>query len=261
LDRWYRAVGSFARIAHNSDAETLLELLGSITYSQSDELELELKAAAQGALVARLIKLGDPNSIPVILAHRLCEFVTADGLASLGPDAIPPLINALDSEYLNADKALMALVGMGRKVTPVLHQEAAIFPSARGSRCAIALCLRGAPDVSHLPPVVLAIERSWSTALAIEALFQIAGQNSTPELRRAIPVLRRLTRKWQMAGKIGLKRPLLPRCLELLAEIDRQTAEMSSMPIISSSNPDWSGQFPVTVEEALDQPADDPDDP
>jgi hypothetical protein len=242
----YRAVVSFVPMAQHDDLQTLQRLLGNITYEQYQELKLQ--AAAQRAVVTRLIELGDPNSIPIILAHELTEFVTVEGLSSFGPPAIPVLVEALEGDYLDADKALAAIIKVGRCARPLLRQEASAPPGERGSRCAIALCFLGEPDLTHVPAIVLAIERSWARPLAIKALAAVTSRSAAPELRCALPVLRKLTRQWQMAGKVGLKHPQLDRCVELLERIEQQTAEISSLPVVASSDLGMSRELPVAVD-------------
>jgi hypothetical protein len=164
-----------------------------------------------------------------------------------GPKAIPDLIRALDvhAPRVDADKALLALIGLGPDVMPELRVLVPGPSSARTSRCAVALCRLGVRERELIPPIIEAIDGGWSRPLALEALAELAEQFTDPILLPAVPILRRVARNWQLASKVGLVHPMLPTCLEVLARIERDTEALKALPVVSSVGPSSGADLPV----------------
>ena len=248
--RYYAVARALARLADEDEVDVLCRALQVMTRATTDTSHQKLKRAAQEEIVARLALIGDPRAIRRLLSLRNAKFVTVSALVEFGPGAVPALLEVLASEAgLDAHKALLALVGLGGQVIPALRAHVPGPPVPLTCRCAVALCGLGELEPDLIPPVILAIERSWSRIPALEALTLLAEQFNAPALRTAIPILRRMLRgRWPIASGLAVSDPLVPLCREALAQIERQTGELQSLPVVAAAPPPDPTDLPVVSE-------------
>ena len=248
--RYYAAARALARLAEAEEVDVLCSALQVMARATADTSHQKLKRATQEELMARLAQIGDPRVIRRLLALRNAKFVTVSALVEFGPGAIPALLEVLASEAgLDANKALLALMGLGGQVLPAHRAHVPGPPVPLTGRCAVALCGLGelAPDL--IPPVILAIERSWSRGPALEALTLLAEQFNDLSLRTAIPILRRILRsRWPATSGLTLSDPLFLLCRKALVQIEWQTGALQSLPVIAEAPPPDLDDLPVVSE-------------
>jgi HEAT repeat protein len=249
-ERYFAAARALARLAGADEVDTLSRALYTISRSTTADSLEKLKTAAQRGIVACLRDIGDPRAVRCLLARGNTQFVAVSALVEFGPAAIPALVQVLGTEHgPDADKALLALIGMGEPALLALCEHVPGPPRPLASRCAIALCGLGVLELELIPPVILAVERSWSRRLALEALLRLAEEFNDPSLRTAIPILRRLLRgMWPATSGLTEAHPLVPLCREALALIERQTGDLQSLPVIASAPAPDAADLPVVSE-------------
>jgi HEAT repeat protein len=210
-------------------------------------------------------RIGDPRAVPV-----LCEALTTPSIrrsrnqatrlrreaaAALGriraPEAVPALCRALsDSRSEVAASAQWALVALGPAALPRLCQL--LYRGSNAVRELAAGALGSIADPRAIEPLshALTMDDHPVRIAAARALGKIAAHHRVPELRQAVPALRRLLSPWPLDGR-NFEARYRSTLLTSLEVIETATRELKDLPVPSNAPPRSPDTLPVVAAEVM----------
>jgi HEAT repeat protein len=178
--------------------------------------------------VLLLARIGDRRAVPALIGRLSDEtpWVRGDAAEALGwigdPEAVGALTRSLSDEREFVRVRAVAALGVLTRWKCVDPFLPLLSDPATPVREAAAVELGRQADARAILPLVRAVEAGVG-APAVEALAEIAARDPAPELRAALPVLRRLAPA-QYAAESGL-------FYSTIARIEQVTAEWQNLPV------------------------------
>jgi HEAT repeat protein len=164
--------------------------------------------------------------------RALLRVEIVDALRLLGdPGALPQLCAALRDAYPNVRQgALNALAHIGAPAAPGVAACLVGLPDDAAVPAARFLAEKG--DESAIRPLCELLQRgSWKVRLAaIDALAALSHRCRVPELRAALPELKRLARPWNLAPEI-----VQSRAAGAMQQIEKVTRDLQDLPLTAGS--------------------------
>lgn len=214
-------------------------------------------AAARARVVRALAQIGGEAAVdPLIIAVADLDIPVrreaVEGLTAIGEPSISRLCALMETEAA-ADliPVSQVLVRIGK---PALPQLLPVFSRARHWRREVMVQVLGEiADPAAVAPLCRALESSYPSGNLARriawVLVRIAEQNPTPELRNALPILRRFLPPWYFGS---------PRELQefhtAIREIETRTRAVRQMPVPAQPPHASRGGLPVPAALNISEP-------
>jgi HEAT repeat protein len=240
----YAVARALAALGGPGEAAELGELLPWLSGSPDDRYRCtphsELAQVACEEVAARLGEIGPPGAVSLLL--RCAGSAAIEGLARVGPSAVPELIRALDPDWeIDAYVPLGALIELGSAAKPDLEAALSHSSPVMQSRCAAALILIGQP-VRNGPSLLAAgLRDPAATLFIIRAIQHLAEFSPTSDLRFTLDGLKSLKRSWSASAE------LRTAAREAFNVVERATAALRSLPIACVPADIQATKLPISI--------------